>query len=866
MLHRVAKLPRIGPPTTWFGPTLRHPSFGRIEWAFLIVAIVAAALRLWELNGRTMHYDEAIHLHFAWKLAQGIPFIHSPWMHGPLQIEMVAAIIRWIGDTDFLTRLPYAAFGVVLVALPYWLRRNIGEIGAVCAAIFLTLSPTMLYFSRFGRNDILMAVWALLLLILMWRYAETSRNRYLYWSALVVALMLATKETAYFVIFFVGVAALVLGWRQIALLFRRRQSFSALNGAAGFFVFLAALTLPQAAAIISLLQTPLGLTLAAPDTGSTGETGAPVWAEPFVSLPLWAAPSWLNPTAAVGLIVAALVLALWAWRLRSVIKLALVALAVVGSIAATSAVFMQPLTLAWLGLPPAGNGSLVASASAVGTVAAVVLVAAAVAGRYGSGSWRRTALIVGAPLLIGSAWMATQLPDLAILGNPFPEVAATADLAEGRVALHYLVPVLALLMLLVISLGVGVAWGGGVWLIGAGIFYLVWTTLFTTFFSNATGLFTGSWQSLGYWLVQQGEARGNQPWYYYAIGLSVYEMLALVFGLAAVVWLIRRREPFGLALAAWTVATLAAYTIAGEKMPWLLVNITLPLALSAGALVGHLAQGIPWSNPGRRNIWLLILSPAWIVLAVWIGWLAAGDVGTNIAAWLAAAILLPLAVLIAFLMRRRPHCARVAAVGIAGLLLLFGTVAAFRAAYTYDDSNLEVLVYAQGSADLPTTYRELQPQALAAGNSTGSVKVDYDMWYPFQWYVRNETQAAILQFDRFCTEDSEDETEDCRKVGEDTGPLVYLAEAGHEVTEETPAVYRRDGPMRNLLWYPETYRRPGENRQETNFWAQLSADVGFFRNSAVDPSKWREAITFVVARRQDSDWYNAEYFQYTRNE
>ena len=151
-------------------------------------------------------------------------------------------------------------------------------------------------------------------------------------------------------------------------------------------------------------------------------------------------------------------------------------------------------------------------------------------------------------------------------------------------------------------------------------------------------------------------------------------MLALVFGLAAVVWLIRRREPFGLALAAWTVATLAAYTTAGEKMPWLLVNITLPLALSAGMFVGHLAQGIPWSNLGRRNIWLLILSPAWIALAVWVGWLATGDVGINIAAWLAAAILLPLAVLIAFMMRRRPHCARVAAVGIAGLLLLFGTV------------------------------------------------------------------------------------------------------------------------------------------------------------------------------------------------
>ncbi len=129
-----------------------RPRIGGLEWAFLGIVVVAAAMRLWELNGRAMHYDEAIHLHFAWKLANGVGFAHSPWMHGPLQIELVAALLRFVADTDFIARLPYALFGVVLSGLPYFLRDRIGDKGAVCAAAILTMSPSLLYFSRFGAQ------------------------------------------------------------------------------------------------------------------------------------------------------------------------------------------------------------------------------------------------------------------------------------------------------------------------------------------------------------------------------------------------------------------------------------------------------------------------------------------------------------------------------------------------------------------------------------------------------------------------------------------------------------------------------------------------------------------------------------------
>ena len=146
---------------------------GWVEWGFLVLVALALGMRLWELGGRTMHYDEAIHIYASWKLVNsegllggwpwvfGSDYIHSPWMHGPFQIEFAAFIFRIFGDSDFTARLGYTLFGAALVGLPYFLRDYLGRVGALLAGVMLALSPVLLYFSRFGRNDILMAFWAL---------------------------------------------------------------------------------------------------------------------------------------------------------------------------------------------------------------------------------------------------------------------------------------------------------------------------------------------------------------------------------------------------------------------------------------------------------------------------------------------------------------------------------------------------------------------------------------------------------------------------------------------------------------------------------------------------------------------------------
>ena len=169
----------------------------------------AAVMRLWDLGFRAVHHDESLHSFYSWQLAQGSGFRHDPLMHGPFQFEATAAIFFIFGDSDYTSRLLYAVAGIALVALPLFFRSRLGRLGALFTSVMLAFSPALLYFSRFARNDILMAVWALGLVICMWRYIDADskgegKNRYIYIAAALLALAFASKETAYLITALLG--------------------------------------------------------------------------------------------------------------------------------------------------------------------------------------------------------------------------------------------------------------------------------------------------------------------------------------------------------------------------------------------------------------------------------------------------------------------------------------------------------------------------------------------------------------------------------------------------------------------------------------------------------------------------------------
>jgi uncharacterized protein (TIGR03663 family) len=90
------------------------------------------------------------------------------------------------------------------------------------------------------------------------------------------------------------------------------------------------------------------------------------------------------------------------------------------------------------------------------------------------------------------------------------------------------------------------------------------------------------------WLVAFQPQAGGHPWYYHLQLLLVYELLIVVFGLAAVVYLLKQRDLFSLFLAYWTTAAFLIYLVAGGRGPGDILLIVLPLALLAGAFIGRL--------------------------------------------------------------------------------------------------------------------------------------------------------------------------------------------------------------------------------------------------------------------------------------
>ncbi|MDP2727794.1 MAG: TIGR03663 family protein, partial [Dehalococcoidia bacterium] len=154
-----------------------------VRWeiaAYIALVALAAALRFWDLGSRAIHHDESLHATYSWYLATGKGYRHDPMMHGPFQFHATAIVYFLLGISDYTSRVMPAIFGTALVALPWFWRRQLGRAGALVSTGMLTISPIFLYYSRFARNDIYMAVWTLLTAIFIWRYLEERRPRDLY--------------------------------------------------------------------------------------------------------------------------------------------------------------------------------------------------------------------------------------------------------------------------------------------------------------------------------------------------------------------------------------------------------------------------------------------------------------------------------------------------------------------------------------------------------------------------------------------------------------------------------------------------------------------------------------------------------------
>lgn len=665
--------------------------------ALLILSIIS---RLYNLGLRVMSHDENTHVFYAWRFYRGQGLAHDPLMHGPFHLHLVALSYFLFGDSDFTARIPSAVFSIATVGFMWFYRRYLGKIGGVLAALLFLISPYMLYYGRYVRNEPFVALFGVISLWSILRFLDTQDFRYAYVLMAVSALHFTAKETAFIytaqaLVFLAGLFVYQISSEEWIIPRSKKLFFLALLGG---FLFLVAFGV---SGVIGAAEQPL----------NAAETVAP--SMPGEEPPLVAAIQMPEHR----LIFLALCVVLLMFSLWQLIR-----------------------GYGWKNLCQNRAASLV---------------------------------------ILLSTMVIPQLSafPLRFMGWPLPtnasEVMALTWDDIWRIAL-FVIP------LVLISVGVGLAWNRKQWLINVAIFYGLFTVFFTSIFTNGAGFFTGLVGSLGYWLEQQGVNRGSQPWYYYAfVQIPVYEYLPAIGTLLALGMVFFRKkavenespslqralpEPVGALLRErnapvaiqlfvfWAVTSLFAYTLAGEKMPWLTVHITMPMILSAAWAFDKLAAQTHWEVFRSFRAWLaLILLVVFSTSAVSVFGSFWGthppfqgktleqlrDTSTFLTSFLVM-------VISAAILRNQiktwalKQTILVFTHFILGGLAFLTARTAFQAAYiNYDNAN-ELLVYAHSSGGVKLALRQIEEISLRLTNGT-ALQVAYDnaTSYPYWWYLRN---------------------------------------------------------------------------------------------------------------------------------
>ena len=407
------------------------------------------------------------------------------------------------------------------------------------------------------------------------------------------------------------------------------------------------------------------------------------------------------------------------------------------------------------------------------------------------------------------------------------------------------------LALFVVSAVLGVFWRRGVWAICFALFWGVFLFLHTTALSNMMGVGSGIWQSLGYWIAQQSVERGSQPWYYYLVLLPLYETLAFGLSLVAVIqafrhlgrrftattlfimaaagslaasvylltatkalyapvgiglvlitWLALKRgaDVFDWFLMYWAGMSFVLYVVAGEKMPWLITHLTLPLAFMGGRYAGRLFAGIQWILVLRAGgLAVLLIIPglffairAMTMAAQWhrmpLGiWSFAGPLIVSLGALLVAMWLWGRLGRRAFL--------QMAGVAVIVLLGVFTLRSGFQAAFPHGDIPVEMLVYTQTSPEVAATVRKMDQIAKESGKGKDlPVLIDTadGFAWPWYWYLRGYAHVTY---------------QDMSSPSGPIGATVVVLNANNQSAIAPSAEAYSPGksiPFRQ--WFPENYR------------------------------------------------------------
>ena len=191
----------------------------KIRWAiFLVLALLALALRLPQLGERPMHTDEAVNAFITGNALAGETFKYDPQdRHGPV-LYLVAKPIAQLGGaknfselTETELRLTPVIIGSAMILLFGAAVEMFGFIACLVAALLFACAPLPVYYSRYFIHETLFVAATLGLILSGGRALKNNSAGFAALAGLCAALMLAGKETAV-IHFFALACAAIAGW------------------------------------------------------------------------------------------------------------------------------------------------------------------------------------------------------------------------------------------------------------------------------------------------------------------------------------------------------------------------------------------------------------------------------------------------------------------------------------------------------------------------------------------------------------------------------------------------------------------------------------------------------------------------------
>ncbi len=179
---------------------------------FFLIALIASYLRVFQIETRPLHSDEAVNFLFVEQTNSSgyYPYSHENY-HGPLFFYIVTGLVNQFGDSIFALRAAAIFAGIFCLVSLFGFIPTARKSFILFSAALVAFSPSLIFFSRYAIHETQLVLATLIFALSIYNWHLLRKPFWLYLAGLSLCLMMVTKETFIISAFALFCSFLLLG-------------------------------------------------------------------------------------------------------------------------------------------------------------------------------------------------------------------------------------------------------------------------------------------------------------------------------------------------------------------------------------------------------------------------------------------------------------------------------------------------------------------------------------------------------------------------------------------------------------------------------------------------------------------------------